>query len=176
MSQRHVLVVYDTRYGNTWKVAEALAKGLGSADGVSAVARPVQEVHSDDLEAAELLVIGGPTEFFHASHHMREFFDRIGGFELRGKYGFAFDTHARSGLTGSAAASIERELKSFGVEILRPHASALTVDLPGRATAPSAERIALQPGTEQEFEQVGRQLGASLLAHPLLVRSAEPSD
>lgn len=172
MSDRKVLVVYDTRYGNTYKVAEALTRGFGTVSGVSAVCRPVDQVHSDDLEDASLLVIGGPTEFFSESRHMREFFQRIGGFDLHRKYGFAFDTHARNRLSGSAARTIERDLTRLGVTMLEPHQSAFTVGAPGQATP--ANPVSLEPGSEAHFEAIGAELGKSLLTHaPLLSNEKE---
>jgi flavodoxin len=49
------LVVYESIYGNTRQVAEAVADGLGGA--------PVLAVHEAGAEAkdADLLVVGGPT-------------------------------------------------------------------------------------------------------------------
>jgi flavodoxin len=51
----NALVVYESIYGNTRAVAEAVAEGLGDAAAVS-----VHEV-GDRAELAELLVVGGPT-------------------------------------------------------------------------------------------------------------------
>jgi Flavodoxin domain len=49
------LVVYESVYGNTRKVAEAVADGLGEARVL-----PVHEA-GGDVEAVDLLVVGGPT-------------------------------------------------------------------------------------------------------------------
>lgn len=50
------LVVYESVYGNTRAVAEAIAQGLGGAR-----ARPVSEVSPEELAQCDLLVVGGPT-------------------------------------------------------------------------------------------------------------------
>ena len=50
------LVVYESVYGNTRIVAEAIARGIGDA-----LARPVSEVQYADAAGCELLVVGGPT-------------------------------------------------------------------------------------------------------------------
>lgn len=166
MSERRVLVVYDTRYGNTWKVAEALTEGLGSVAGVVATCRPVDQVHSDDLEQAGCVVIGGPTEFFSTSHHVKEFFQRIGGYDLHRKYGFAFDTHAHGRFSGSAAKSIERTMKALGMSMLEPRQSAFTADPAGGGG--TGRRPSLEPGSEEHFRALGAELGRALLEHPLL--------
>jgi hypothetical protein len=50
------LVVYESIYGNTRAIAEAIAEGLAPAGEVDV--RPVQEA---DDEGVDLLVVGGPT-------------------------------------------------------------------------------------------------------------------
>ena len=53
------LVVYESMFGNTREVAEAIAQGL--APGVEAVAVPVAEATAERLAEVDLLVVGGPT-------------------------------------------------------------------------------------------------------------------
>jgi menaquinone-dependent protoporphyrinogen IX oxidase len=53
------LVVYESMYGNTHAIADAIAAGLGPPDRVSAV--PVGDVKPEELAGIDLLVVGGPT-------------------------------------------------------------------------------------------------------------------
>lgn len=55
------LVVYESMYGNTRRIAERIADGLGC------VAVPVAEAAAERLSDAELVVIGGPTHMFGMS-------------------------------------------------------------------------------------------------------------
>lgn len=55
-----ILVVYETMYGNTRRVAEAIASGFDGEPGARAV--PVAEVVADDLDNCALLIVGGPTQ------------------------------------------------------------------------------------------------------------------
>lgn len=160
MSDLHVAVIFDSRYGTTARLAQALARGLGQVPGIVAETDFVPEVHSDVLERSELLIIGGPTEFFSASHHLREFFNLIGAYDLHGKFGFAFDTHAARPLSGSAARFIERHLKALRVTLLEPRESGLVEDGP---PGPNAQRLHLATGSEAHFEELGRTLGKDLL-------------
>jgi hypothetical protein len=60
------LVVYESMYGNTRAIAEAVAEGLGDAE--------VLSVHEafEHVDAADLLVVGGPTHVHGmASHRSR---------------------------------------------------------------------------------------------------------
>ena len=51
------LVVYDSAYGNTKSVAEAIT---GSLDGLQAGSVPVGEFQPETLAAGDLLVVGSP--------------------------------------------------------------------------------------------------------------------
>lgn len=53
------LVLYESMYGNTRRVAEAIAHGLD--DTMPALAVPVSEVTEEQVAKCDLLVVGGPT-------------------------------------------------------------------------------------------------------------------
>ena len=65
------LIIYESMYGNTRKIAESIAKGIGSADvgsaetsGAStAVVEVVPASHASEFDLApyDLVVVGGPT-------------------------------------------------------------------------------------------------------------------
>lgn len=156
----HAAIIYDSRYGTTAKVAAALARGFDRVPNVSAEVAYASKVHADVFERSHLIIIGGPTEFFSASRHLRTFFDHIGGYDLHAKFGFAFDTRAARPLRGSAAPYIERHLKAMGVKVLKPRESALVLD----GAAPGSSRpIHLAEGTVEHFEALGEKLGQELL-------------
>lgn len=57
-----VLIVYESIFGNTHKVAEAIAAGARDArPGTFAECVPVGDATPERLAAADLLVVGGPT-------------------------------------------------------------------------------------------------------------------
>jgi flavorubredoxin len=161
---RHAVVVFDSRYGSTARVAEALVRGLRQAPGVDAQVAYAPTTGMDAMERADLVIVGGPTEFFHESRHLREFFSRVAGFDFHDKFGFAFDTHAGRPLSGTAARGIASELDRLGLTMLRPRASAVTVA--GAAHPPNGSTTGpfhLAPGAEAQFESIGEELGKSLL-------------
>jgi menaquinone-dependent protoporphyrinogen IX oxidase len=53
------LVVYESMYGNTHEIARAIAEGIGETDEATVVA--VADASPELVEAADLLVVGGPT-------------------------------------------------------------------------------------------------------------------
>jgi hypothetical protein len=56
---RRAVVIYESLYGNTRTIAEAIGRGLGFADEVSVV--PVAKATAQSLANADLVVVGGPT-------------------------------------------------------------------------------------------------------------------
>jgi len=121
---RKAVVVFDTRYGNTEKVAKALAKGFRKS-AIEAACSDIDDVQIGALVEHGFLAIGGPTHYHTASKPMKDFLQKLEQADLRGKYGFAFDTRVGSFWAGSAAEFIEKKLKAFGLQIVRPHSSAI---------------------------------------------------
>ena len=55
------VVVYESMYGNTHLVADAIATGLRAGDADVVVVVPVEEADRGLLSDADLVVVGGPT-------------------------------------------------------------------------------------------------------------------
>jgi hypothetical protein len=132
------LVIYESMYGNTHAIADAVAEGLGGDVEV----RPTHD--AGDLPGdVDLLVVGGPTHMHSLSTALsrkmavsaakedagkvepgateepglREWLRDLDGAGLRAA---AFDTRgdARAALTGSAARGIGRRLRHRGCDVI----------------------------------------------------------
>ncbi|MEU6973929.1 flavodoxin domain-containing protein [Kitasatospora aureofaciens] len=58
----HTVIVYESMYGDTREIAEAIAEGIHQADPTAAVdCLPVAEADRETTRSADLLVVGGPT-------------------------------------------------------------------------------------------------------------------
>lgn len=80
------LVVYDSAYGNTKKVAEAIAKAChGEAILVNAVAE-------DDVAMSDLLIVGSPTQGGMPTKAIQDFIKGLGAETIAGKRVAVFDT------------------------------------------------------------------------------------
>ncbi len=159
------VVVFDTRYGNTEKVARALDAGLSEA-GLETLCLNARDVAIDSLKQFDLICVGAPTEAFSAYKPMKEFLARLSGIDLTGRHGFAFDTKLDSRLSGSAARYIEKELISLGLQVVAPRESAIvfTVKKTGAITG-----ARLKEGEEERFEEIGMQVGTSFAARSRVV-------
>ena len=151
-------VILDTRYGNTEKIARSFEKGLGKA-GIQTDCVNARDVALDSLSKTKLVWVGAPTEAFSASKPMKEFVEKLKGFDLSGKYGFAFDTKLDRRFSGSAAKFIEKELKNLGVQIIAPRESVVVSTVKKRCAIIGAR---LKEEEETRFEQLGLQVGVAL--------------
>jgi len=145
------LVIYDTKFGNTMKVANALVQGL-AAQGIEAESVNIVRVAIDTLSEYDALLIGGPTHRQKTSELMAMFLDRLDRAHVSGKAGFAFDTKVEHRFAGSAGRRIEKKLKKLGMKVIMPRASAIVVGREGP----------LKEGTEETFMQIGSQIAHAI--------------
>jgi flavodoxin len=106
-------VIYDSIHGNTEKIAEAIAKGLGK----EGVILKTGEVKLSDLKSIDLLVIGSPTYGGRPTPDMLAFLREIHQDSLKGVNVAAFDTRIPANwvkIFGFAAGKIEKTLKKLG--------------------------------------------------------------
>jgi flavodoxin len=163
---KRAAVIYDSRYGNTEKIARSLEIGLRLA-GFETVCTNAKETSSESLKEYDLIAVGAPTEKITASESIKEFLDRLktDAPDLNGKAGFAFDTKLPYPLTGSAAKYIEKQLNKLGLSIIVSRESALVFYPKGGKD----KDVRLKEGEEKRFEDLGRQVGTALLARGTVI-------
>ena len=84
-----VTIVYDSVFGNTARVAEAIAAALAAAHTVELLT--VQAARTADLAATELLIVGSPTRGFRPTPLIAEFAEGLQQIGT-GRQAAAFDT------------------------------------------------------------------------------------
>jgi len=170
------VVVYESMYGNTHVVAEAIGKGLRPVCDVFVV--PVGRAVPEVLEGAELLVVGGPTHVHgmtrprsrqaaaDAAHKpgstvvlevgaegpgVREWLASLGHLNV---FAAAFDTrlHGPAAFTGRASKGISRELERLSAHIVADPESFLV----------TKENV-LEAGEETRAREWGEELAARIL-------------
>lgn len=82
------LIVYDSVYGNTEKIAESIG---GAIDGDVEVLR-AGEINPSGLQSIDLLIVGSPTQGFRPTKPVQVFIDSIPVGIIRGIGFAAFDT------------------------------------------------------------------------------------
>ena len=111
-------VVYDSAYGNTRTIAEALAAGLGSM----AAAFPVDRFDPGSVQSGDLLVVGSPINGWRPTPKITQALADLAARGLSGVRAAAFDTRLKLFIHGDAAGKISRALKDAGASIVAgPH-------------------------------------------------------
>jgi NAD(P)H dehydrogenase (quinone) len=97
-----ILVVYDSKSGNTEKMAFAVSEGAKQIKGVEVTVKKVEQTSLKDLLGADGIIMGSPTYYGQMSAKLKALIDesvKIHG-ELEGKVGAAF-TSAGGTATGA---------------------------------------------------------------------------
>lgn len=171
------VIIYESMYGNTHVIADAIARGLRPDAEVAVV--PVAEAGAELVDGAALVIAGGPTHVHgmsgkrtrraaaDAAHKdgsgltldahadgpgLRDWFGSLG--RIHGWAG-AFDTRmdGPAALTGRASKTIARLLEKHGLTTIAPAQSFLVT-----------KDNRLRPGEEDRAERWGRELAANLPA------------
>jgi len=97
-----ILVVYDSKTGNTEKMAFAVAEGAKQVDGVDVNVKKVNQTNMEDLLSADGIIMGSPTYYGQMSAKLKALIDKSVEIheKLEGKVGAAF-TSAGGTATGA---------------------------------------------------------------------------
>lgn len=82
----NALVIYDSVFGNTEKIAQSIAAALGTQ------AVPVSQADAGQLGSLDLLVVGSPTRGFRPTEDLSKFLNSLPKNILAGVGMAAFDT------------------------------------------------------------------------------------
>jgi flavodoxin len=113
------LIVYDSAYGNTEKIARAIG---GAITGEVKVLRP-GKVNPSELASVDLLIVGSPTQGGRPTPAILDFLNKIPERAVKGVNVAAFDTRFSTKLAaifGYAAGKIAGSLKKRGGTLILP--------------------------------------------------------
>ncbi len=145
-----VLVMYYSRTGNTQKLAEAIAKGVGQVEDVKCVIKPVHEITTDDFVSSDGIIAGSPVYFGTMVADLKEIFDKFVGVrkKMENKVGAAFATSADpSGGKETTMMSIIQAFLIYGMIIVGDpiaatgHYGVACTGAPDKKTAENAAKL-----------------------------------
>jgi flavorubredoxin len=118
--QRKAVLVYDTMWHSTEKMADAIAAGL-SAEGIAVRPMYLRKWHRSDIMTAVLdakaVVVGSPTLNNGLFPTVSDFLTYMKGLKPLNKIGAAFGSY---GWSGEAAKLITQELEAMKFEVMDP--------------------------------------------------------
>jgi len=119
ISMKKVIIVYESVYGNTKKIAEAISKGINEYAELESIVKKTGEIHTDDLCNYDAILFGCPNHDQEPARNLLKFIDRASIVHLEGKAGAVFDTYT-GGNRDVAARKLEAKVceKMQGIELI----------------------------------------------------------
>ena len=93
-----VVIVYETKFGNTKLAAEAIGEGLGE-EGHDVLVKHVKEINVEEVKDVDMIVIGSPTYVGRPARSISKFINKLSEINIEGKSIASFDTNI-SGVEG----------------------------------------------------------------------------
>lgn len=119
-----IAIIYASISGKTKKMAEAIASGAKSVEGVDVLLKNVHQAKSDDVLDANAVILGGSTYNNKLVKTMDPFLLQLEKLDLNGKVGAAFGSH---GWSGEGVPILIDRMKSFGISMIEPGTTAVQV-------------------------------------------------
>jgi len=116
-----ILILYFSKGGNTKKLAQAIAEGVESVEGVDAVLKKTDEVTKEDFINSEGIIAGSPVYFGIMAAELKKILDDFVGVrrKMEDKIGAAFATSGDpSGGKETTMMSIIQALLIYGMVIV----------------------------------------------------------
>jgi len=73
-----VIVVYESKYGNTRQVAEAIIEGINEIERIEAVLKEPKHVEPTEVLDYDVILIGSPNHFGGPTRGIKKFIDKLG--------------------------------------------------------------------------------------------------
>ena len=145
-----VLIMYYTRTGNTRKLADEIANGVGEVKDVKCIVKPVDEVTQQDFKESDGIIAGSPVYFGAMAAEMKDIFDKFVGVRkgMGDKVGAAFATSGDlSGGKETTMLSIIQAMLIYGMIVVGDpldatgHYGVACTGAPDKKTADNAHKL-----------------------------------
>ena len=153
---KKVLIIYDTQFGNTRKLALEIVKGIQENENITCKVENGDGIETEDLSKYDAVIFGGPTRAFRATRRAMDAIKRAGQIGLDGKVVTTFGTYMM-GKQSRGVKGMDKKLSKSapGAIQIRPGFSAKVDSVRG-------------PISEEEIpraHEFGRKLSQEILQH-----------
>jgi len=147
------IVFYDSKHGNTEKIAEAIVRGMKAGGLEDVLLMKLKNADEDDFRDRQLWVVGSPTHWGSTGFRLKTLLVNALKYEGAGKKGAVFDTRYKDMNRGSAE-KLVRILAKYDVPVITD---------PEHFTVTSM-RGPLGDGEEQRAEDYGKRIAKKALS------------
>ena len=117
-------IIYASGMGRTKTMAEAIANGAMTIEGVDVVLKDAYDALPEDVKDAGAIVLGGSTYNYKLIKAMDPFLKELAKLDLKGKVGAAFGSY---GWSGESVPTLIARMKSFGMNVIEPGTTVVQV-------------------------------------------------
>ena len=103
-----MLIVYETKFGNTKKTAETIAEGMKEGEQIKTEVINVNDVDYSKVKDFDAIIIGSPTWAGNCTNTIKKFVSELAGLSLNGKFYAVFDTNSGIPLLSKAVKKMEK--------------------------------------------------------------------
>ena len=127
-----VIVVYESKHGNTKLVAETIIEGINEIEGIETVLSELKEVNLNNIADYDAILVGSPNHFGGPTRSIKKFIDKLGKLNLKGKMFAVFDTYLENDFE-KAVKKMEKRIneKVSGSKQLAPRLSIKVQEMKG---------------------------------------------
>jgi flavodoxin short chain len=112
-----LIMIYDTRSGNTGMMAKAIEEGMAEA-GIEVLSRRTTGTTAGDVKDVDGVVLGAPTYHHDLIGSMKTFLFEMEKANLKGKVGAAFGSYGWSGESVQMMTDTMKHV--FGMNVIEP--------------------------------------------------------
>jgi len=106
----NVLIVYETKFGNTKKAAETIADGMKEGEQIKTEVINVNDVDYSKVQDFDAIIIGSPTWAGYCTDTIKKFINELAGLSLNEKSYAVFDTNTGLPLLSKAVKKMEKRI------------------------------------------------------------------
>ncbi len=150
-----VIVVYDSKYGNTKLVAETIAAGMREVEGTETVVSRVKEVDLRRIPDYDAILLGSPNHIGGPTWGIKRFIGRLGKLPLKGKMFAVFDTYLGK--------EFEKAVKKMESRI-REKVPGLKMAAPGLSIRVKGMKGPISEGELPKCREFGKRIAAQMKA------------
>ena len=130
-----VIIIYDTKYGNTKLVAENIAEGINQASNITTEIVDIKDVKIQKIANFDAILIGTPNHWGGPVRGVKKLIDKLGKIDLNAKWIAVFDTYIKKDFE-IALKKMEKRIseKIPNLKIITPGLSIKVDDMKGPVT------------------------------------------
>lgn len=128
----NLIVIYDTKYGNTKLVAEKIIEAINQTSKITTEITDIKDAKIEKITNFEVIVIGTPNHWGGPVRGVKKLIDKLGKVDLKAKGIAVFDTYIKADFEKAVKKMEKRIIEKIpNIRIITPGLSIKVDDMKG---------------------------------------------